>query len=411
MCGTSRRRGTTPRAPGAAPHLPHLQGQAGNSPAGAGSSRTGCRHHAHNRQQPRGCGEQAKNSRHTGDIPGTAPRVRGADGRAAVCVGAAGNSPAGAGSRDRGAARRHRAGEQPRGCGEQLAADRLPLATQGTAPRVRGAALAYARHYGLRGNSPAGAGSSGRGGTAGARTGEQPAGAGSSSCITRRCRLCLGTAPRVRGAGLRHEEGGGESGNSPAGAGSRNLVLVHGSILWEQPRGCGEQLRLGLADAKRWGTAPRVRGAGVVAGLPALERGNSPAGAGSSGGGRHRGGGGGEQPRGCGEQFCTSSPRGCLTGTAPRVRGAGRRTARRYPRPGNSPAGAGSSPRGTPPGSAGREQPRGCGEQRLLLAVYQPAAGTAPRVRGAVMGRARSGKDTGNSPAGAGSRARGRTAT
>ena len=195
-----------------------------------------------------------------------------------------------------------------------------------------------------------------------------------------------GTAPRVRGAHrLCHGNGAGV-GNSPAGAGSTGIYGLLYRADREQPRGCGEHVRARLHHNLVPGTAPRVRGARSGPAFHRPRRGNSPAGAGSTRDSSRSASAGREQPRGCGEHRPEPRSRVASTGTAPRVRGAPHVGPPTHPDRGNSPAGAGSTACRTADTPGSREQPRGCGEHLLQAVGQATVAGTAPRVRGAPVG-------------------------
>jgi hypothetical protein len=92
------------------------------------------------------------------------------------------------------------------------------------------------------------------------------------------------------------------------------------------------------------------------------------------------------QPRVCGEQRVCRSPMFGIAGSAPRVRGTGHLLRVERDRQRFSPACAGN--RGGPQPCARRVavQPRVCGEQGLRYISRREATGSAPRVRGTVVG-------------------------
>ena len=173
-----------------------------------------------------------------------------------------------------------------------------------------------------------------------------------------------------------------------------------------QPRACGERSRRTAIRSAFRGSAPRVRGTGVV-----LDGGDviprfSPARAGNGSTSWNACRGETVQPRACGERFCHSEIRGRLRGSAPRVRGTG-------PRPGAksscarfSPARAGNGRHKARAIAPAAVQPRACGERCTTLRWLLKAAGSAPRVRGTGIGKPRDGGRVRFSPARAGNGSR-----
>ena len=152
-----------------------------------------------------------------------------------------------------------------------------------------------------------------------------------------------------------------------------------------QPRACGERLMPVWRNRKRCGSAPRVRGTDRCHLLAAAVNRFSPA----------RAGNGTRwlptmrkrpvQPRACGERDAVFQHSNPAAGSAPRVRGTAHRLQPlRLPRR-FSPARAGN---GAPTSSAGTccaVQPRACGERRQHHHNQGVAPGSAPRVRGTVL--------------------------
>ena len=133
----------------------------------------------------------------------------------------------------------------------------------------------------------------------------------------------LGSSPRVRGAvdgapRLRIVQG-----IIPARAGSSAQYICRACREGDHPRACGEQLPYQMRAATSLGSSPRVRGAGISPPLLPLARGIIPARAGSSKAMQraykdHR-----DHPRACGEQPDVCNLGDFVSGSSPRVRGAG----------------------------------------------------------------------------------------
>ncbi len=230
------------------------------------------------------------------------PRVRGAVDPYFSFSLTRGTIPAGAGSsgpRPRG--RRVRR-DHPRGCGEQAATGPDSTIFTGPSPRVRGAVTPYSRASAWRGAIPADAGS--RSWTHPPRlpTGGHPRGCGEQPSVVGASWALMGPSPRVQGAGRLRVRSTAPLGAIPAGAGSRTLPGRAGCAAGGHPRGCGEQTWLFSARIAPTGPSPRVRGADLELGGPALHLGAIPAGAGSRAGPAAFVSGSGGHPRGCGEQ-------------------------------------------------------------------------------------------------------------
>ena len=175
-------------------------------------------------------------------------------------------SPACAGSRGPERATTTTRPVQPRVCGEQLRPSLFCGSGVGSAPRVRGAASSACCNSSFQRFSPACAGSRGVKGTTPRSRPVQPRVCGEQQPDdTTRC-CGHGSAPRVRGAALTNGAAAAGARFSPACAGSRSPVQRPRSRHPVQPRVCGEQMfsnRLGIEIS---GSAPRVRGAGAVPG-------------------------------------------------------------------------------------------------------------------------------------------------
>ncbi len=145
---------------------------------------------------------------------------------------------------------------------------------------------------------------------------------------------------------------------------------------------CGERRLDADAAPNEDGSAPRVRGTGVIAEAAFVQQRFSPA---CAGNGVDRSAGQplrAVQPRVCGERSSDDASRDRRCGSAPRVRG----TAEIDPKiSGNdrfSPACAGNGPLTGPACRRRSVQPRVCGERTPTLIVIDHQGGSAPRVRG-----------------------------
>ena len=192
-----------------------------------------------------------------------------------------------------------------------------------------------------------------------------------------------GSSPRVRGADMLHQIIARGEGIIPACAGSSPRTLPQDNLRRDHPRVCGEQLSRATVANVHTGSSPRVRGA--VAGGAAEDRlvGIIPACAGSSARACRAPRSSWDHPRVCGEQRGRLAEEAHRKGSSPRVRGAGKSMVGAVSMFGIIPACAGSRLcRGGTRGPAG-DHPRVCGEQTLGGTRWSELSGSSPRVRGA----------------------------
>jgi len=174
-----------------------------------------------------------------------------------------------------------------------------------------------------------------------------------------------------------------DRGNSPACAGSTGRPRSWGARTWEQPRVRGEHAGLLFQTTATMGTAPRTRGARRGRHHLRPHVGNSPACAESTAWCRSPPATTRDQPRVRGEHTATPACDMALLGSARRARGA------------RLPAGHRGRPGGISPACAGSTRP--------CRTTSCPSRGSAPRARGARPVRRRPLVQGGISPACAGS--------
>ena len=132
-----------------------------------------------------------------------------------------------------------------------------------------------------------------------------------------------GSSPRMRGAVLEHFHGCLCERIIPAHAGSRNLIARVLGEAEDHPRACGEQSVDGTASAIAQGSSPRMRGAGLWETRVAQSLRIIPAHAGSSPLAKTVYGESEDHPRACGEQKVSVGDVASVSGSSPRMRGAG----------------------------------------------------------------------------------------
>ena len=194
---------------------------------------------------------------------GSSPRVRGAVQTREVRQAQAGIIPARAGSRPKVSERRPSSWDHPRACGEQTRFWLGTTRTEGSSPRVRGAATRLGCSWPATGIIPARAGSSMSKIPKSESPRDHPRACGEQPKMHGRTSCLQGSSPRVRGAGglllLPHQA----PGIIPARAGSRVSECLDIFRLWDHPRACGEQSTNHVHNEVALGSSPRVRGAGT----------------------------------------------------------------------------------------------------------------------------------------------------
>ena len=216
-----------------------------------------------------------------------------------------------------------------------------------------------------------------------------------------------GSSPRMRGALGKRRVGVRRAGIIPAYAGSTSCTRIAARPGRDHPRVCGEHARPTAGSRAGGGSSPRMRGArdtrhrhgGVRRIIPAYAGstfvkktmvstwgGIIPAYAGSTFHNLNAKASERDHPRVCGEHLRGFITSGEDEGSSPRMRGALRGAVGWLGEGGIIPAYAGSTrqaPCRCPPR---RDHPRVCGEHRLGIVRRGGAAGSSPRMRGALLG-------------------------
>ena len=112
-----------------------------------------------------------------------------------------------------------------------------------------------------------------------------------------------GSSPRMRGAPDLNAHDHASGGIIPADAGSTPVSLTSSGVVQDHPRGCGEHSELALFSALNWGSSPRMRGAQRHCESDQGTDGIIPADAGSTAGQLVRVLMPVDHPRGCGEHL------------------------------------------------------------------------------------------------------------
>ncbi len=288
-------------------------------------------------------------------------------------------TPAGVGSTRRARPGRASRGAHPRGRGEHYPAPGQSPVAEGSPPRAR-VALAAGQHAGpVVGLTPAGAGSTTSSCWPTCRTGAHPRGRGEHRGPTRVPVRPAGSPPRARGAPDREPHRDHRRGLTPAGAGSTRPRPAPRPGGGAHPRGRGEHEELSYAASDKLGSPPRARGAPGHERLPQPRPGLTPAGAGSTGRRSPRSARRRAHPRGRGEHRDWIVNNIWTPGSPPRARGARLSVWPRRTGCGLTPAG---STCGVASSSAGGgAHPRGRGEHSAAWGRCPMTQGSPPRAR------------------------------
>ena len=232
-------------------------------PTCVGNRRRGCSSPATARDHPRACGEQKVSIVLTRSSMESSPRMWGAVGQILAQERADGIIPACAGSSlNRG--RSPTVGrDHPRVCGEQAYLSILYISILGSSPRVRGAAEWVPSYFDFQGIIPARAGSRTQRGLDIGSSRDHPRACGEQSWTFRDDETSVGSSPRVRGAAATHHDRAELMRIIPARAGSRVTMVFVSSAHRDHPRACGEQTIVPWLYPSVTGSSPRVRGAGA----------------------------------------------------------------------------------------------------------------------------------------------------
>ena len=232
----------------------------GITPADAGKTRFFFFQFAQFMDHPRGCGENAYGEVMRQPDKGSPPRMRGKLPACINCGIALRITPADAGKTPLGAGYGDELKDHPRGCGENLKARRDPQSLPGSPPRMRGKLPACINCGIALRITPADAGKTPLGAGYGDELKDHPRGCGENLKARRDPQSLPGSPPRMRGK----PSGGGADDRTvritPADAGKtfvNSFILL---ILWDHPRGCGENTFYKKGTCHIKGSPPRMRG-------------------------------------------------------------------------------------------------------------------------------------------------------
>ena len=191
-----------------------------------------------------------------------------------------------------------------------------------------------------------------------------------------------GSSPRVRGTPGRRVCAQAMRGIIPACAGNTLRPSHASSMHGDHPRVCGEHSGEGGEPEPKSGSSPRVRGTHKCWHSQSHGQGIIPACAGNTGNRFWPFVGYGDHPRVCGEHLNAVAGGNADTGSSPRVRGTHELPVVLPEALGIIPACAGNTLNLRHSALFKRDHPRVCGEHVRIRNLYDPPAGSSPRVRG-----------------------------
>ena len=153
--------------------------------------------------------------------------------------------------------------DHPRACGEQTVPLTVKYSKAGSSPRMRGAGGRPQIGEVRRRIIPAHAGSSCCSRPFSKMPRDHPRACGEQAVVDAALHAVEGSSPRMRGAGDSLVQLQAEIGIIPAHAGSRCPIVLHGAVIRDHPRACGEQRTTRPSPPSAPGSSPRMRGAAV----------------------------------------------------------------------------------------------------------------------------------------------------
>ncbi len=305
----------------------HLHsGVGGTTPAGAGTSPSGCPAQRTRGDYPRRCGDELHDLIEEENEDGLPPQVRGRVGHGRGDGVAARTTPAGAGTSGERGPTRARPGDYPRRCGDEPAANRAADLAVSSGERT----------------TPAGAGTSCPWGSTWWGPTDYPRRCGDEPIRARSPSRPRGLPPQVRGRGEHGRADRVGGGTTPAGAGTRMRPGRSCGGAWDYPRRCGDEEGSEEDHDATAGLPPQVRGRGVLRRRRRQDPGTTPAGAGTSSSAPSPAWARPDYPRRCGDEITVWTRTPPNRGLPPQVRGRGHGDEEDERLHGTTPAGAGT---------------------------------------------------------------------
>ena len=231
---------------------------------------------------PRRCGENLLMWLARGRQQGSPPQVRGKRHRSRWCRLKTRITPAGAGKIRQDGDRRTCSVDHPRRCGENVQQNFGMAGKLGSPPQVRGKPSGKSISAHARRITPAGAGKTQWSRRGASMRKDHPRRCGENAVLEELGLAYDGSPPQVRGKPGRSECPPSGLRITPAGAGKTMCVTIRTKTPQDHPRRCGENHLTWLAQVRRQGSPPQVRGKPFCGVATFVFFGITPAGAGKT---------------------------------------------------------------------------------------------------------------------------------
>ena len=201
-----------------------------------------------------------------------------------ACIGGfrRGITPADAGKTSRRRGELQASKDHPRGCGENSECRCRAVCGVGSPPRMRGKpAFTTASIAAIR-ITPADAGKTISLSRAVFRIWDHPRGCGENYISTTKSSRYLGSPPRMRGKPVHPDDSRDCARITPADAGKTQRGHFFQRSFQDHPRGCGENIKIGVIARRKVGSPPRMRGKLSVITRTMISAGITPADAGKT---------------------------------------------------------------------------------------------------------------------------------
>ena len=232
----------------------------GITPADAGKTRFFFFQFAQFMDHPRGCGENAYGEVMRQPDKGSPPRMRGKLPACINCGIALRITPADAGKTPLGAGYGDELKDHPRGCGENLKARRDPQSLPGSPPRMRGKPSGGGADDRTVRITPADAGKTFVNSFILLILWDHPRGCGENTFYKKGTCHIKGSPPRMRGKHLHRRDDVRYTRITPADAGKTVTRCNDKVPISDHPRGCGENSFYSIFKPVDAGSPPRMRG-------------------------------------------------------------------------------------------------------------------------------------------------------
>ena len=193
--------------------------------------------------------------------------------------------------------------DHPRGCGENEMQVITARVSEGSPPRMRGKLFILLHGQAIIRITPADAGKTRGAVSSGGDKQDHPRGCGENPAPTTPLEKLAGSPPRMRGKPILDCPACAAGRITPADAGKTPVVQLSAQLRQDHPRGCGENPQMPPEARRLWGSPTRMRGKLAEYNPAIITAGITPADAGKTGGDVQVWVIVWDHPRGCGENY------------------------------------------------------------------------------------------------------------